>query len=196
MTKINSLIVKHGEPALQNGVGIVAFLNGDVSDSVKKLFAEYTGFSWVNVFVREAVLKDDVFVVGGKTCKVFSSDEVRHRGVRVYSDVVAYEDDFTHEMSVLGQTMGIKGVNLPSVSQEKVPAVKVRVKTVVEKDIVGYSYHDGKVPTHIFILEYEEAVRYGDLLAWGDRRFEVIELVNVNEQDKLLVLKVTEVLNG
>ena len=150
----------------------------------------------MNVFVREAVLKDDVFVVGGKTCKVFSSDEVRHRGVRVYSDVVAYEDDFTHEMSVLGQTMGIKGVNLPSVSQEKVPAVKVSVKTVVEKDIVGYSYHDGKVPTHIFSLEYEEAVRYGDLLAWGDRRFEVIELVNVNEQDKLPVLKVTEVLNG
>lgn len=195
MTKINSLIAKHGEPALQNGVGIVAFVNGDVSDSVKKLFTEYTGFSWVNVFVREAVTKDDLFVVGGKSCRVFSSDEVRHRGVRVYSDVIAYEDDFIHDMVVAGQSMGIKGVNLPVAGQEKA-SVRVRIKTVTEKDLVGYSYHSEKVPTHVFSLEYQPAIEYGDVLAWGSRRFEVIEVVNVNEQNRLLVLKVVEVLNG
>lgn len=195
MSKINSLIAKHGESALQNGAGIFAFVDRDVTDSVKKLFAEYTGFSWVNVFVREAVSKDDVFVVGGKTYKVFSSDEVRHRGVRVYTDVVAYEDDFIHGMSVAGQSMGIKGVNLPVVGQEKA-AVLVRVKTITEKELVGYSYHDEKVPTHVLSMEYTPVVSFGDVLAWGARRFEVVELVNVNEQDRLLVLKVTEVLNG
>ena len=196
---INSLIRKHGEPAKQNGQNIHVFLNGERLSSYRAItgFKEYTGMRTLAVLIKQEARDDDVYVVNGRNWLVFEAQEVRHKGKRVYSDVVLFEDDFTHEITLFDQEMKKHGCNLPSRKEEPKVTAMARLKTVKASEFLQMAmHHDGKPPTHVFTTKYTEGFKSRDVIAWGERAFEVLSVENVNEQDRLLSITTIEVLNG
>jgi len=114
----------------------------------------------------------------------------------VYSDVVLFKNDFVHDVKIYTQSMNLKGCNLPSLANEPYKEVKARIKTVKPQDYLQYSLHADKVPTHVISMLFEDGVGVTDLVEWGERKFEVLNSENVDEQDRILVINVIEVLNG
>lgn len=195
---INSLISKYGEPATLNGVGVFVFVDEDKLTVYKKHvgFGEYTGLGICLVLLKEAVSFNDVFVVNGVDYRVFESKEIRKNGVRVYSDVVLFKNDFVHDVRIYTQSMSLKGCNLPTLAGMPYKKVKARIKTVKPKDYVQYSMHGQKTPTHVVSMMFKDGVGVTDLIKWGDRAFEVLNSEDVDEQGRILVVNVVEVLSG
>jgi hypothetical protein len=195
---INSLIAKYGEPATLNGVSIYAFVDED-----KLLgylghigFKEYTGLKMASVLIKEAINFNDVFVMNGIEYLVFESKEIRKSGIRIYSDVVFFENDFVNDVKIYTQSLNLKGCNLPSMADIPYKEVKARVKTVKPSDYLQYAMHGEKTPTHVISILFEDGVGVTDMIEWGSRSFEVLNSENVDEQDRILIVNTVEVLSG
>ena len=195
---INSLISKYGEPATLNGVDVFAFVDEDrLSDYKKHVgFGEYTGLNICLVLLKEAVSLDDVFVMNGVDYRVFESKEIRKNGVRVYSDVVLFKNDFINDVRIYTQSISLKGCNLPTLADIPYKEVKARIKTVKPKDYTQYAMHGEKTPTHVITMMFDDGVGVTDFIEWGVRGFEVLNSEDVDEQGRLLVVNVVEVLSG
>lgn len=195
---INSLINKYGEPATLNEVSVSAFVDEDklIGYKAHTEFKEYTGLNIILVLLKEAVNFNDVFVMNGVEYLVFESKEIRKSGVRIYSDVVFFENDFVNDVKIYTQSMNLKGCNLPTLADLPYKEVKARVKTVKPNDYLQYALHGEKTPTHVISMLFEDGVGVTDLIEWGDRKFEVLNSENVDEQDRILVVNTVEVLSG
>ena len=195
---INSLINKYGESATLNGVDVFVFIDEERLSTYKKQskFDEYTGLTMCAVLLKEQVLDSDIFSIKGLQYRVFESKEIRKNGVRVYSDALLFKDDFIHDVKIYTQSMNLKGCNLPVLAGVPYKEVKARIKTVKSQDYLQYSLHTSKVPTHVISMMFEDGVGVTDLIEWGDRKFEVLSSENIDEQDRILVINVIEVLNG
>lgn len=192
---INSLIAKYGEPATLNGAGVIAFVDEERKSRFKKLFSEATGLKTALVLVREGVDVDDVFVINGTRYLVYNSTEIRKNGVRVYSDVELYEDDFNRVVKIYNQRMKLSGVNLPSIDMMPYIEQKARIKTVKPSDYIEYSFHNGTAPTHKITVKYSDLIKVDDLVEYDGRRFDVVKTTNIDELDVLLVMDCVEVIN-
>lgn len=195
---INSLINKYGEPATLNNVSIFAFVDEDKLLGYKEHtgFKEYTGLNLLLVLIKEAINFNDIFVMNGIEYLVFESKEIRKSGVQIYSDVVFFENDFVNDIKIYTQSMNLKGCNLPTLADLPYKEVKARVKTVKPNDYLQFALHGEKIPTHIVSILFEDGVGVADLIEWGDRKFEVLNSENVDEQDRILVVNTVEVLSG
>jgi SPP1 family predicted phage head-tail adaptor len=195
---INSLIKKHGENAKKNGVDIKLFSDVESISQYESppKFRDYTGIRMFAVLIREEVAIDDVFLSRGKTFSVFKSSEIRHKGKRIYSDALLFEDDFNQDISIFNQSLQSSGCNLPSVNATANITTKARIKTINDPDYLQLSLRGGKRVTHNITIKYQSGVEKADLIKWGNRAFEILAIDNINEQNRLLVISVIEVLNG
>lgn len=196
--KINSLINKYGEPATLNNLAIFAFVDEDKLIGYKKHigFEGYTGLNLLLVLIKEAVNFNDIFVMNGIEYLVFESKEIRKSGIRIYSDVVLFKNDFVNDIKIYTQSMNLKGCNLPTLADLPYKEVKARVKTVKPNDYLQYALHGQKTPTHVISILFEDGVGVADLIEWGERKFEVLNSENVDEQDRILIVNTVEVLSG
>lgn len=195
MKPINSLIAKYGEPATLNGAGIVAFVDEENSSRLKKLFKDMTGDKSAVLLVREQVAIEDVFVLKSTEYLVYTASEIRKRGAVLYSEVTIFENDYNKDVKIYDQRINKHGVNLPSIDLMPYREVKARIKTVKASDYIEYSFHNGAAPTHQISVFYDSSIKVDDLIAWKDKRFEIIKMTNTDELDRFLVLDVIEVLN-
>ena len=196
---INSLINKHGETGQRNNVDISVFVDEERLSSYKKEtgFKDFTGIMLSAVLVKEQVLDTDIFSINGSQYRVFQSKEIRKNGVRIYSDALLFKDDFIHDIEILKQSLNSKGCNLPSIGESEPIVLKGRIKTTKHNEYLQYAMHSDKTPTHIISVLFDGSdIEITDLIKWGDRSFEVLGSENINEQNRILVINVVEVLNG
>lgn len=195
---INSLINKYGETATLNEVDISVFVDEDKLIGYKSHtdFKEYTGLNIILVLIKEDVNFNDVFVINEIEYLVFESKEIRKSGVRIYSDVVLFKNDFVNDIKIYTQSLNTKGCNLPSLAEEPYKEIKARVKTVKPNDYLQYAMYGQKTPTHVISMLFEDGVNVTDLIEWGSRKFEVLNSENVDEQDRILIVNTVEVLSG
>lgn len=195
MKPINSLINKYGEPATLNGAGIVAFIDEENTSRLKKILKDMTGDESAVVLVKEDVGINDVFVVKGVEYLVYSASEVRKSGTRIYTEATIYENDYNKDIRIYDQRLNKHGVNLPNIDTMPYREIKARIKTVKASDYIEYSFHNGAAPTHQISVFYDSLIKVDDLIAWKDKRFEIIKMTNTDELDRFLVLDVIEVIN-
>lgn len=195
---INSLISKYGESATLNEISVSAFVDEDKLIGYKNHtgFKEYTGLNLLLVLIKEAINFNDVFVMNGVEYLVFESKEIRKSGVRIYSDVVFFENDFVNDIKIYTQELNLQGCNLPARNPFSYKEVKARVKTVKPNEYLQYAMYGQKKPTHVISMLVEDGVEVTDLIEWGDRKFEVLNSENVDEQDRILIINTVEVLSG
>lgn len=196
---INSLINKHGEPGQHNDVDISVFVDEQRLSSYKKEtgFKDFTGIMLCVVLVKEQVLDTDIFLINNSKYRVFQSKEIRKNGVRIYSDVLLFKDDFVHDIEIFKQSLNSKGCNLPSIKDGQPVILKGRIKTTKHNEYLQYAMHSDKTPTHVISVLFDDSdIEITDLIKWGDRSFEVLGSENINEQNRILVINVIEVLNG
>jgi hypothetical protein len=157
----------------------------------------YTGIRLCSIFVTNKVNPTDLFTVATRHYRVLKSEEVRVKGAIEYTDVLLFEDDFMHSVTVHKQVLRQGGLNLPWVSTGSIITLSARIETASRNEILQYTGRNGMVATHTFTTLYEDFdLHVEDLIKLGDRSFEVLGFENVDEQNRLLVISTIEVLNA
>ena len=189
----DTLINKYGETGQRNNLDISIFVAGEKLSSYKK----ETGITLFAILIKEAILDTDIFLINGSQYRVFQSKEIRKNGKRIYSDALLFKDDFIHDIEILKQSLNTKGCNLPSIGDANSIILKGRIKTIKHSEYLQYAMHSNKTPTHVISVLFDGSnIEITDLIKWGDRSFEILGSENINEQNRILLLNVVEVLNG
>lgn len=110
-----------------------------------------------------------------------------------YYDTVLFKDDFVNDIKIGKQTLSMVNCNLPSDVNTPTETVKAQIRTKKSQDILQYSMQGKIPPTHEFTIFYKDGVKIGDFIEWGQRRFEVISAINIDELNRFLVIDVAEV---
>lgn len=193
------LINKYGEDAKRNAADVRVFIEDDMSAMHERFPALpfYTGIRLCNIFIKDRVDVTDLMTVDRKHYRVLKSEEVRVKGKTEYSDVMLFEDDFTHAITIHKQHLIQNGLNLPSVAEGAIIGVSARIETASRDELLQYTGRNGMVATHTFTIIYRNFDLQGeDLIKFGSRSFEVLGFENVDEQNRLLVISTIEVLNA
>ncbi len=198
MKNINSLITKHGGLASHNDNSTTIFpfslnLSPDKNDRLG-LFAEYSGLRNARFFMKEKVEQEDLIVFNEINYFVVKSNEIQHQGNRVYSDVIAYEDDFIIDLSFTKQSLegDIEKCNLPSYHGE-LPFLfaKGRLKSVLANDHIQYAFNQDDAITHIISVKYVEStysnVKVGDSIKANGKNYEILTIEDLDDQKILLM---------
>lgn len=196
---INSLIHKYGETGQHNGANLSVFVDEERLSFYKKEpgFKSFTGIRLCAVLIKEQVLDTDIFLINNLKYRVFKSKEIRKNGVRIYSDALLFEDDFIHELEIFKQSLDNKCFNLPSIKAGQAIRLKGSIMTTRHNEYLQYALHSNKTPTHTISVLFDGSdIQITDLIKWGSRSFEILGFENINEQNRILVISVIEVLNG
>lgn len=193
------LIKKYGTRIKRNGVDVVVFFDEEKASSFKKAqnFKQYTGFKISVLLMKGKAQATDVFNYDGKDYRVFEAKTISSKGTDEYTEAVVFQDDFNHDLKIYDQAMGRNGLSLPIVSQgdDSFISVKARIATATPNDYKNLAFHGGKVPSHIFtLISTEQKPKVSDLIKWGDRRFEILSVEELNEAGVLIVIEAIEVL--
>lgn len=195
MSKINTLIDKYGTEVKVNDEKSKAFIDEQQSSRYKKSKL-YSSLNTCVVLTKEVIEQDAKLEILGKNFLVLETIDIPIIGNEVqYCETGLFEDDFIHELKFYKQSVGMKGCNLPSSKSEPYSTYKARIRTKKASDYIQLSLQGAKVPTHTFTIMYEEGVATSDLLHWGDRRFEILSIENIDEQNIFLEMSCIEVLN-
>jgi len=185
---INSLIDKYGVEIFINDTKTKAFID-DTKKSYLKGYKEYTDFEVLTVMAKEDISLDDVLKIDDKVYYVFEVVAQPRTSMIYYTEAVVYKDDFTHDIELYDteptQNCAIEGVG------KLLDTLKVSIKTKsVTDDILMYS---GKAVTHIFTCRYKELTSRPKLIKWAGRSFEVLSVVNKDEENKFLSFECVEI---
>lgn len=191
-----ALINKFGEPITLNGVSTKAYFE----DSVKTIYLngvykQFTSFDFEVIHTAQDVTVDDALVLRGENFGVIEAKPVYTGGSLSYCEAHCFLDDFINDITIKKQSLNTAGCNLPNVSAVAPIITKARIKTAKPMDYLEFALQGAKVPTHIFVLKYIAGIGAGDLIEFGNRRFEVLAIENINEKNKLLAIDCIEVLN-
>lgn len=190
----NRLISKYGEKIILNGTSTKAYFEESKKTYYLRKNEIYTSFDIEVIHTKENILLDDLLVLRSENFEVLDAKPVYTKGVVSYCETLCYKDDFTKDITIKSQSVSLQGCNLPNVKETPFIEAKARLKTVKPLDYINYAFHGAKVPTHIFILKYTDGVEMSDLIEWNERKFEVLSIENINENNKLLAINCIEVL--
>lgn len=188
------LILKYGEKIKINNTDTKAYFEESKKTYYLRKNEIYTSFDIEVIHTKEKLTLDDVLILKSDNYEVLETMPVYTRGVVSYCESLCYKDDFTKEILIKNQSLSMQGCNLPNAIQTDHIEAKARLKTIKPIDYLTFSFHGGKIPTHIFVLKYINGVMMSDLIEWGERKFEVLAIENINENNKLLAIYCIEVL--
>lgn len=188
------LISKYGEPIKINAVDTKAYFE----DSKKSYYFArkevYTSFDIEVIHTLQEVLLDDLLKLKSVDFGVLETRPVYTGGALSYVETVAYKDDFKNGVAIKKQSLASTGCNLPNVSADAPILANARIKTVKPTDYLQFALQGAKVPTHTVIIKYVDGIGTSDLIEWGERKFEVLTIENINETNTLLFFNCIEVL--
>lgn len=194
MTNINYLIDKYGTDIKRNGTDTVAFLDVVKETKLKGIYKKFK--DRVAILIKEDIDLKDEFEILSKTYYVF---QIRDKSIvkndLIYCDVELYADIFKSDIKVHKQSLSMQGCNLPSQTEDDELELKAYIETVKPIDYLQFSLQGHKIPTHLFTLKYTNSVSVGDLIHFGDKRFEILYTENIDELDMFIELSCIEVLN-
>lgn len=198
MKNINVLIDKYGTNVQLNGNTTKAFLDEQKNNQYKKSsLKSYSTFSTKVILTKEEINPQDEFLIYGKSYLVLEIIDIPTIGNEVvYCETGLFENDFINELHIYNQSLEMSGCNLPSGYDLSYLTVMSRIKTVKPNDYLQFSLQGAKVATHIFTIRYDNAIKISDLIHFGDRRFEILYLNNIDEMSIFLEMSCIEVLNA
>lgn len=188
------LINKYGEPAKINDLNVKAYFEDSKKSYYFSKSAIYSSFDVEVIHTLQEVLLDDIVVLKGENFGVLEALPVYTKGKLSYCETVTYKDDFVNDITIKKQTLSKQGCSLPKVSEVAPIETKARIKTTKPIDYLQFALQGAKVPTHLITLKYIDGVDASDLIEWGERRFEVLTIENINETNTLLAVSCIEVL--
>lgn len=188
------LINKYGEPIKINAVNTKAYFENSRKSWYFSKSAIYTSFDVEVIQTVQEVLLNDVLVLKGENFGVLETNPVYTGGVLSYCETVTFKDDFDKNVLIKKQSLATTGCNLPNVSGDAPISTKARIKTVKPTDYLQFALQGAKVPTHIFVFKYIDGISTSDLIEWGARKFEILTIENINENNTLLAINCIEVL--
>jgi len=192
------LISKYGEDAKKNDTNIRVFID-DMSSSIHQKFPSlsfYTGIRICEILVKDVISPTDMITLNNRHYRVLKTDEVRVKGKTEYCDVILFEDDFRHSITIHKQQLLQSGLNLPSVTDGAIVSLSARVETASRDELLQYTGRSGVVATHTFTILYKDFnLQVEDVIKMGSRSFEVLGFENVDEQNRLLVISAIEIIN-
>lgn len=188
------LINKYGEQIQINAVNTKAYFENSRKSWYFSKSAIYTSFDVEVIHTLQEVLFNDVLVLKNENFGVLEANPVYTSGKLSYCETLAFKDDFTRDILIKKQSLATTGCNLPNVSSDEPISTKARIKTVKPTDYLQFALQGAKVPTHIIVLKYIDGVDASDLIEWGERKFEILTIENINENNTLLAINCIEVL--
>jgi hypothetical protein len=188
------LISKYGEKIKLNGINTKAYFEESKKTYYLRKQEIYTSFEIEVIHTKEKLTLDDILVLKGDNFEVLDTMPVYTSGIVSYCETLCYKDDFTKDITIKNQSLNMNGCNLPNAVQASPIEAKARLKTIKPIDYLNYSFHNDKKPTHIFTLKFIDGVMMSDLIEWSERKFEVLAIENINENNKLLAIYCIEVL--
>ncbi len=197
MKNINSLITKHGGLGSHNENSTTIFpydlnLTPNKNDKIG-LFAQYSGIRAARFLMIEKVEEEDSITFNEINYFVVKSNEIQHQGNRVYSDVIAYENDFIVDLSFTKQILqgDLDQCNVPGF-EGSLPYhfAKGRVKSISPNEYLQYSFNQNDVITHVISVRYTEnnfdKVEIDDLIKGGGGSYQIITIENIDNQNRLI----------
>lgn len=196
MSDINVLIDEYGTDIKINDTNTVAFLDVQQASRYKRSKL-YSSFNTCVILTKEIVGQDDKLLIDGKDYLVLETIDIPKINDEVqYCETGLFEDDFVHTVQFYNQSLSMSGCNLPSANDTPYSEYKARIRTKKPTDYLQYSLQGQKVSTHTITIFYQDGVSASDLIHWGDRRFEVLFMENIDEKNVFLEISCLEVLNA
>jgi len=193
---LTNLISKYGTKITLDNQNVKAFLDSEKSSMYKK-HKFLSSFNVEVILTDREVSLESTATIKGKNYKVLEIlDTPTIKDKLIYSEVSFYEDDFIHDIEFYKQKLSTTGCNLPTETQQSYTTAKARIKTKKPNDYLQYALQGAKVPTHTITIRYDESVNASDVIHYGDRRFEILTLENIDELNIFLELNCIEVLNA
>lgn len=194
MSNINYLIDKYGTDIKVDTIDKRAFLDEQKSSRYKKSKL-FSSLNTCVILTKQIIEQEAKLEILGKNYLVLETIDVPMVNDEVqYCETGLFEDDFIHTMNFYQQSLNMSGCNLPSAEETPYSTYKARIRTKKPNDYLQYSLQGNKVPTHTITILYQDGVSASDLIHWGDRRFEIISIENIDEQNIFLEINCIEVL--
>ena len=194
---INSLIDKYGQTITIDGLERKAYNDSTKINRFRKL-NKISSFLEIRIlFTKEEIAENAVCVLNAQEYLYLETLDIAVVfGKNVYYETALFKNEFVNDIKLYKQSLNMNGCNLPSVNSTEYSSHKAIIRTKKANDYINYSMQGNKVITHEIVIFYYDGVRATDLVEWGSRRFEIINMENIDEESKFLVLNVIEVLNA
>ena len=191
---------KYGIAARHNGASVSVIPTKSESKGFRHFAVdpEYTGTELFTILMSEAVTWRDNFVINRKSYLVFSIKTIWKGDDIAYNEIILFENDFTHAMTVQKQARGLSGVNL-AILDTNTTAFNARISSVTETQRLQLSLHNDKPTTHTVTAVYTSSVatiQVEDMVKSGGKSYEVLGIEDVNNAHRLIKLSVIEVLSA
>jgi hypothetical protein len=188
------LILKYGSSILLDNVKTKAYF-----DSVKKTYyikqiKDYTSFDVEVLHTFKNVTLESIFKINNLDYIVFETYPVYTTGKISYIETVVIKDDFEHILSITNQSLG--NCSLPSLIGPGLDDIKARIKTINPNRYTTIALQGGKVATHEIIIRFIEDINIDSLIVdtLGNKKYEILNIENINEKNVFLILNCIEVL--
>ena len=194
---INSLIDKYGQTITVDGIERKAYNDSTKINRFRKL-NKISSFLEIRIlFTKEEIAENAVCVLNAREYLYLETLDIAVVfGKSVYYETALFKNEFVNDIKLYKQSLNMNGCNLPSVNSTEYSSHKAIIRTKKANDYINYSMQGNKVITHEIVIFHYDGVRATDLVEWGSRRFEIINMENIDEESKFLVLNVIEVLNA
>jgi len=194
---INSLIDKYGQSVTIDGVETKAYNDNSRISRFRKT-SKVSSFLEVRIFfTKDEIAENAVCVINAQEYLYLETIDIAVVfGKNVYYETALFKNEFVNDIKLYKQSLNMSGCNLPSVNSIEYSSHKAIIRTKKANDYINYSMQGNKLITHEIVIFYADGVSATDLVEWGSRRFEIISMENIDEENKFLVLNVLEVLNA
>ncbi len=175
--------------AILNNHQTTPFLNGFNTNNI----INFTGLETHRILITSQVNEKDIFIIKEKKYRVFSFKTVGIEKRNFSNEVMLFEDDFNHEIDFYEQEILGYGCNLPKAKERPYLTAMARISTLNSNDYLQLGAYANENTTHIFSLLYNEEIIFKqDKIKWHDKEFQINSWININEQNRLLMINTTE----
>ncbi len=198
--QVRGMFDRHGERGSHNGHSTIFHVEEDnLTFDNKTKYIEYSGIRFMELFMLEDINYSDVINVRGQDYFVFKRDAVWHKGERVYTEVIIYENDFNHNLQFFKHSQdGEIGIqNKPTIKGESYLSIEGRVKTAYGRGRLEFSFNSDEQITHYITVRTVgldisladiSKIEVRDLIRTDNKDYEIINIENINENNRLIFL--------